>query len=232
MTADVLRMAFLDDRPDMQESVINGLSPFIPEGWELIPCPLKQRISDYVPWLHQNNVVVLLTDQMLDEKATKGTAVNYKGHNVIQTIRESIPQFPIVVATRATADPDLRNHFGEADDVVDRETLVREGEFRVQRYTRLGERFLATYQDELSELAKLSEKAATTKLTKAERTRIEAIQSKLSIEVPVEGPLDDVIDQMTKGLQSLDELSQKAAELLSDVEKQAKSNNATGKKKK
>lgn len=217
MTNDPLRMAFLDDRHEQQETVIRGLASFMPQGWELVKCPLQTNINAYVPWIERNNVVVLLVDQLLNEKMPGDVAVDYKGHQVVAAIRKMLPDFPIVVATRADTDPDLLDHFGEVDDIVNRTVLLNDGEVRMKRYTRLGQRFMATYEKELAQLTKLSEKAATKRLTKKESEKMRAIRAKLNVELAPDSPLDTAIDKMEGELKTLNMIAKNATSLLKSI---------------
>jgi len=220
MTATPLRIAFLDDRPENQATVINGLRGVVPKGWEIIACPLQPKVTDYPLWIHNNNVVVLLVDQLLNEQGPKGgKPVSYKGHNVVAAIRKQIPEFPLVVATRATEDEDLSAHFGDADGIVSKSDLLKEPKQYIQRYVRLGKKFVATFEAELARLSELSQQAASGKLNKGDKKELEAIQAKLNLEASVEAPLDDALDKWESKLDALDELTSEASKAVARLKK-------------
>lgn len=214
--SDVYRIAYLDDRKDVQESVINGLGPFIPDNWELIVCPLAPSTDGYARWIAKNKVAVFLVDQMLNENAPlKGQLpVRYKGHQVISAIRATLPDLPIIVVTYATGDEDLQNHLGDADDILGRSDLLKDKKAYAKRLVRLGRRFVDAHEEELSELSTLSQKAAIKQLSPPDRTRLLALQEKLSL--PVTDPLevDAAIAKLEADVEKLESIKDKISAAL------------------
>jgi DNA-binding NarL/FixJ family response regulator len=209
------RIAFLDDRPATAETVVNGLAPLMPKGWEIIACPMQADPAKYSRWIDDNHVTVFIVDQLLNEHpSVNGTCVSYKGHDVIVAVRKRLPELPIVVATRATEEPELMEHLGDADEIVSRTALVDNAAQYIKRFIRLGRKFVEAFERDLSDLSTLSAKsAAGGKLTKEEKYRLKGIQVKLNL-VSVEHPLDDVIGKIEKEIQQLQDLHDKAARVI------------------
>ena len=123
------------------------------------------------------------------------------------------------MATRATEDEDLSAHFGDADGIVSKSDLLKEPKQYIQRYVRLGKKFVATFEAELARLSELSQQAASGKLSKGDKKELDAIQAKLNLEASVEAPLDDALDKWESKLDALDELTNEASKAVARLKK-------------
>jgi len=211
-------IALLDDRKDPRETVIRGLRPKLPKGWDCIECPLLADPLGYGSWLRDHRVLVLLVDQLLDEQANDSDLpVDYKGHDVIRILRKEVPEFPIIVVTRAKEDHDLQNHFGDADDIVDRTKLLEDADQYVTRIVRLGHAYLAQFEKELAELSELSQKTACGKASADEISRLRAIQAKLGLSVIETTGVESALQGFEAEVGKLERLRDKAERLLRET---------------
>lgn len=211
-----LRIALLDDNADKRATVINGLSAALKDsGWECIECPLNEDKTAYTQWLIKNRVAVLLVDQLLNEKPDGNEpVVDYKGHEVIEEIRSRLPYFPIVVVTMASEDPDLSQHSGSADHIIDRKSLLRNTEEHVPRLVRLGQNYVDIHQKELAELTDLSTKVASGQGTAEDYTRLSALQQKFLMPFSEGTDADHQLDELEDELAKLSALSKRIEEYM------------------
>jgi hypothetical protein len=209
------RIALLDDRKASRDTVIRGLGSLLPSGWVLIPCPLLENREEYPKWLINNRVLVLLVDQLLNEEPTEsGLPVHYKGNDVIETIRHQLPDFPIIVVTRAVEDVDLDRHLGEADGVVGRTELLRSTKQYVIRIVRLGRAYLSQFEKELASLATLAQKKATGEATTADVQELNAVQAKLGLVASRQSERDDALSTLEREITNLEHLGDRVKAFL------------------
>ncbi len=209
------RIAFLDDRKGPRQTVIRGVRTKLPKGWDCLECPLLANPREYPSWLINNRIVVLMVDQLLDEQALDSSApVQYKGHQVIGIIREQLPDFPIIVVTRAVEDHDLQEHFGEADDIVNRTELLKKTDQYVTRIVRLGHAYLAQYEEELATLTELSKKKAAGEITNEEVEVLNAVQAKLGLPSLISSAGDDALASLETEIVKMELLQKKVETFL------------------
>ncbi|MDA7980495.1 MAG: hypothetical protein MPJ50_17190 [Pirellulales bacterium] len=158
---------------------------------------------------------------MNEQAADSELPVDYKGHDVIAAVRSHIPQFPIMVVTRATEDPDLTDHLGEADDIVSRADLLKDAGKYVARFVRHGMRYLEEHEKELAALADLSSKAASGSLTAAEIQKMKAIQTKLRLAASQSNERDRALQLLEKEVAGLGKIRNKLEKFLGEVGKKA-----------
>src|SRR6185436_4101904 len=114
-------IAVLDDRQEQRQTVMRSINLALPNNWSCIECPLLDDYEGYADWLTLNDVCVLLADQVLNEQDAGGDlVVDYKGHQVIESIRKTFPNFPIFLISAYTDDEDLQDHLADAEDVLTR----------------------------------------------------------------------------------------------------------------
>jgi CheY-like chemotaxis protein len=229
---DELRIAVLDDRKEPRETVMLGLRPKLPKGWTIVACPLLKDRQNYAAWLINNRVAVLLLDQMLNEQAPDSELpVTYKGNDVIRAIRQQLPDFPIVVVTKAKEDTDLVNHFGEADDIVDRKDLLKSDQYAI-RIVRLGRAYVSQFEDELARLAELSKYKAMGKETGSDAKELKAIQTKLGLPSMLAGEGDVAINSLETEVEKLEALCKKVEAFLKQRQGPRKTGRQASKKRK
>lgn len=212
----MLRMAVLDDNDDKRNTVIRGLNIELKgHNWECVECPLALDIVSYTSWICRENIAVLLVDQLLNEQPLKhGNHVDYKGHEVVAEIRKSIPNFPIVIITRAVEDPDLQPHLGEADYVIGRSDLLKDPEKHVPRLVRCGQKYIEAHAKELAELTRLSTKIASGNCEKGDYEQLAALQQKMALAFASTTASDRLLDDLQVNVEKLETLAQKLKQFL------------------
>lgn len=173
-------IAVLDDRNEQLTTLIRSIRTALPEGWSCVQCPLVSDPSSYAQWLMDNEVFVLVVDQVLNEQAPDSAgSVDYKGHQVIESIRETFPDFPVFIVTAHPSDEDLSDHEGNAEDVITRTQLTGDVRKYVARMVRAGQRFHAEHERRLNELTELATKVALGTASQEEKDNLKQLQVSL-----------------------------------------------------
>lgn len=218
-TAEPVRIAILDDRKELRESLRMGIQPALPRGWECVICPLDADMEFYPHWLQSQNISVLLLDQLLNEgQPDSELPVNYKGSDVMAAIRSVLPDFPIVIVTAAPDDGALQASLGNADSIVEREVLLEDIEKYVPRFQRMASSFTKRNEAELDRLGQLSEKSAMGNATPAELSELKAIQQAISFSIPARSAeAEEALQQLEQQMRELQDFE---ARLLKKMQSQ------------
>lgn len=169
-------IAVLDDRPGERDSLVKLISVVLPEGWNCVEAPLLQDRSQYPDWIMSNDTRVLLVDQVLGDQPPPGQpALDYKGHGVVESIRQVLPNFPVYIFT-SQADDDLPSHLGEAEAVMSRAELRSEVDIIVPRMVRSGQRFHEEHERQLRTMTTLATKVANGTASQEEKEELTNLQ--------------------------------------------------------
>ena len=198
-------IAVLDDRNEQRTTLVRSIGTALPEGWGVIECPLLDDQSAYSEWLISNDVFVLVVDQVLNEQAVESVGnVDYKGHEVIEAIRKTFPDYPVFIVTAHPSDEDLADHAGNAEDVITRNELTGDVRKYVARMVRAGQRFHAEHERRLAEMTDLATKIALGSASDDEKEELKKLQRSLgshraaNIDVTREEALTGVEERVTK----------------------------------
>ena len=212
-------MALLDDRREQRTTLMRSIRDVLPAEWQCIECPLLPKLSSYPQWLTQNDVFVLIADQVLDEQAADSEgAVDYKGHEVINSIRNDFPNFPVFIVTaHRDDDNDLSQHEADAEDVISRRELTEDPEKYVTRMVRAGQRFHEEHERRLSELTELAVKVASGDASNDEREALRKLQVSVGSESAARLDLtrNEALDSADEKLAELEKLRTEIEQLLS-----------------
>lgn len=209
-------IGIVDDRDDVRGIMRDSVRLALPQEWEEIDISPLSSLADYPSWISQNEIVALIIDERLNEATNTGTTVSYEGHNLVDYMRQHMPELPIFVVTSFQDDPELRERFRHVEDIIERnEFYERPGDYTT-RITRAGQRYLQTFEGELAELADFAKKSALGEsLTVEEKERAKAIQTKLETAFPIES-----ITSRGEWLSRMEQLVTELKTLKTDVEQQ------------
>jgi DNA-binding NarL/FixJ family response regulator len=187
------KIAILDDRKDHRDTVRRSMEVALASfpGWSCCECPVLDAPDNYLEWIVENNVQVLLVDQVLNEQGENVDLrpVHYKGHDVIAAIREHVPDFPIFIVTAVRNDPDLQEHLADAEEVIKRTEFGEDPRTHLARMTRAGQRFAEANTRRLARLSELAKKSAAGTADAAELEELRGLQQGLAIAVTTETAL-------------------------------------------
>lgn len=214
-------IGIVDDRENvlsnMRDSVRLALLRNSLNEWEVFAIFPHKFLYDYPSWISQNEIVALIIDERLNEVLTDSEeAVSYEGHGLVDFLRSHIPEIPIFVVTSNQDDSELLERFKYVEDIIERSEYYDRSVDYIARITRSGQRFLQTFEDELTELANFATKVATGETILAEeRDRAKAIQTKLETAFPVES-----IASRSEWLSHMEQLITELETLQANIEEQ------------
>lgn len=214
-------MTMLDDRAEQRATTVRIIRTVLPEGWDCTECPLLENRADYPDWLIRHNIDVLLVDQVLGDEAPPGLpAVDYKGHEVVESIRGVLPNFPTYIFT-AQRDEDLPAHEGEVEDVIERQQFIHDPEKFVFRMIRAGQRFHEEHERQLREMTTLATKVASGTATEDEKNQLKNLQ--ISLGTPTAAAVnvsrEDALGDAENKADALEELITHIDRLLREAKK-------------
>ncbi|GAB1471743.1 hypothetical protein MASR2M66_26210 [Chloroflexota bacterium] len=200
----------IDDRNEERQIIVDGIRfGKNDDAWNIVDSKPLTKLEEYPAWIGQNKICALVIDELLDEKINGGVAVEYKGHNLVDYIRQHFPTLPIFVVTSYSNDPSLRERFKDVENIVERQIFSSNYKDYVPRIIRAAQQYLNVFQEELNELALFAQRAAIGEpMSDEEQTRAQAIQTKLDIAYSINA-ISDVsnwIDEATTLVSKIEEL--------------------------
>ena len=205
----------IDDRNEERQIIVSGIRfGKNDDAWNIVDSKPLTKLEEYPAWIGQNKICALVIDELLDEKINGGTAVEYKGHDLVDFIRQHFPTFPIFVVTSYSNDPSLRERFKDVEDIVERQIFSSNYKDYVPRIIRAAQQYLNVFQEELSELALFAQRVATGEaVSDNEQARAQAIQTKLDIAYSI-----NAISDISNWLDGASEIVEKIEELRKEIE--------------
>jgi hypothetical protein len=218
----MFKIAIIDDRRKMRETLCRLVGAYCPEGWECIDFPPIENIGDYARFINDNNISVLILDEMLHEEAQDSDShVNYNGHEIASLLRSSIPEYPIHVITSYRGDDDLQNSKAELDSIYDRFEFSQEADKIVPRIIRSAVRFHDVNEKKLAEYSALSEKLALGNIQPEDSVKLASLKQRLNIRYSDSSNTEvvELINSVEENLQKMDTLVKHINQILSGDEK-------------
>lgn len=194
-----------------------------------------ENLHDYLSWLNEEDVAVLVVDERLKEVPLQGSnkTVDYLGHELVDFLRNHRPDFPIFIVAGDVMVEDVKMRFRDVEGIVGRKEFNKSAEKDekgekieesgaekyVPRMVRAGQRYLRTFETELSFLSEISSKLAQgEKVLEDDMRRAKAIQQKLVISAGISdiSTKREWIDQMESLAQELEEFKNEIEQHLED----------------
>ena len=210
-------IGIIDDRPDLRVTLKRSLDLELLDEWSSIDEDPLSKLEDYPSWLTENEVCVLLLDEKLHEQAP----VDYNGHDVVDFLRKHLPTLPIFVITAYPENEDLLKSFKDVEGIIPRTKFSKDASEYVSRITRSAQRFLESFQSELTQLAEISERIAQGKAKKKDKENAEAIQNKISLAFPYEAleSRSELLGELESKLKDLEKMRKDIGNYLEKVKK-------------
>lgn len=153
-------IAVVDDRAPLRETVVRIITRQVRKqqlDWSVMGADPLGRVEDYLAWLDEFDVRVLVLDERLDEVPNlDGERARYPGHAVadfLRTTRRDLPQF---IVTSIKDLDELDDNAANLEAIIEREDFARKAEIYVSRMIRAGSSYIERYDEELRELDRLS----------------------------------------------------------------------------
>ncbi|MFC1453537.1 hypothetical protein ACFLSJ_09380, partial [Verrucomicrobiota bacterium] len=132
--------------------------------------------------------------------------VDYKGHDLVLTIRAQLPELPVFVVTSYERDEDLQAHFGDVEGILKRTDVSQDPNKHVRRMVRAGMRFVEVHERNLATLSALASKVATGSATDADIAELRSLQTMLGLNYVTQEEIDRS-SALTKIEAMIDQLS-------------------------
>lgn len=173
------------------------------------------NIDNYFDFINENDICLLILDERLnDQVSNDGSHVNYRGNELVVSLREKLKDFPIVMITTYSNDEELRQRENEFEYLLNRNEITESADIHIPRMIRSAQRFLDSNNEELSEFNKLTIQIASGDTSPDLLKRLEALQVKL--ELPMTGFDDRSIwlEQYEKHIKELQALKKELEQKL------------------
>jgi hypothetical protein len=172
-------LLLIEDREELRVSITDLLTRKLAsaKGWTVLPIFPLEHLDDYPSFLAEHNISVIIADENLREKVNPETqeAVTYSGHEIAKYLQNKQIGVSIFIVTSINAIDDIEDQ-GQVDYIIPRREFLGAPDVHMQRLIRAGTKYLTSREAELSELARLSSKAATSSLDAAEKIRLDALR--------------------------------------------------------
>lgn len=181
----MINILIVDDRADARITLRETIELHLPENAMLSVSdtfPLD-NVDDYASFIREHDIAALLLDERLNEAKSPETGEfsAYLGHDVVERLRQALPEFPVYVVTTHNEDEALVVNAGDFEDIVERDLFQREPLKYIARINRAAMRFQETMKERLAELNSLTLKAAQGNLSKDEGDQLERIRTILGL---------------------------------------------------
>lgn len=177
-------IGIIDDREDLRITLKRKIDlslRVLSLSWSTLDTFPFNDLSDYINWIRENDIAVLILDERLQESTLNGINVNYNGSQLIEFLRNSLQEFPVFAITSHTQDVDLQSRFPLFDEILNRQNFLLHANDYTIRFTRAGQRFLEVYNDQLVNLSNLSRKVAIGDATIEDKNKLKALQEYLNM---------------------------------------------------
>lgn len=175
------RIGLVDDREKSRESYKLLLEfPLISsdnKDWEIIDIEPFNSLEDYVSWILEDEISVLIIDEKLNE-AKFGSKL---GHEVVEYLRERFKDLPIYGVTAFEREKDLNTSYKNYNLIISKSDLESKRDEYVNLFLKTGEDFFKNYQLKIRELSLLSEKIASGNYDSKDVDKVNTLQTYLSI---------------------------------------------------
>lgn len=220
-------ICIIDDRIDIRGTLEKKIRFIFRKNnidWNVISQdPFKEKM-DYLNFIHENDIGVLILDERLHETSNGQNSVDYNGSQLVIFLRQYLKDFPIYSITSYHEDDELENQFSQFDEIIARETFYPRAEEYVARFIRAGQRFLTAHNKQLLRLSELSELIARGTASEDDLKELKVVQEGLNIPFSDYGYANRELwlDDYEKNLSELSGLNNEIEEFLKkidDVEK-------------
>lgn len=180
----MINILIVDDRADARTTLRETIELQAPDDLKVAVSdtfPLE-LVDEYASYIREHDIAALLLDERLNEVSnSEGRYSAYLGHDVVDRLRQALPEFPVYVVTTHNEDPVLAANAGDFEDVIERDTFQRSPLIYLARISRAAQRFQESMQQHLTALNDLTLKAANGALSGEEQKRLTAVRTALGL---------------------------------------------------
>ncbi|WP_407503248.1 hypothetical protein [Elizabethkingia miricola] len=177
-------ICIIDDRIDIRGTLENKIRFVLKKkqlDWTIISQDPFLDKTEYLNFINETDIGVLILDERLHESGIGQQSVNYNGSDLVKFLRQYLKNFPIYSITSYHEDDELENQFSQFDEIIAREAFYSKAEEYVERFVRAGQRFLDDHSTQLLKLSELSELIAKGTATEDNLKELRIVQESLNI---------------------------------------------------
>lgn len=177
-------ICIIDDRVDIRGTLENKIRFIFKKkqlDWTISSQDPFIDKMEYLNFINENDIGVLILDERLHESSTAQQSVNYNGSDLVTFLRLYLKNFPIYSITSYHEDNELENQFSQFDEIIARDIFYSKAEEYIERFIRAGQRFLDDHTTQLLKLSELSELIAKGTATEENLKELRTVQESLNI---------------------------------------------------
>ena len=177
-------IGIIDDRKDLRDTLERKIFLSLKKQnllWAVLGISPFSEMKDYISWIRENDIGILILDERLQEVNETAGSVSYKGSDLIEFIRSTLQDFPVFAITGYENDEDLQNRFPLFDEILSRDKFFAKADDYTLRFTRAGQRFIDIYNDHLKRISIISSSIALGEAKKEDIEELNKIQEYLNI---------------------------------------------------
>lgn len=177
-------IGIVDDRVDIRTTLKRKIILSLKKQnllWDILDIYPFPELSNYVNWIRENDIAILILDERLQEGNYNNVNVNYNGSKLIEFIRKVFPDFPVYAITSYPNDDSLQSRFPLFDEILSRDDFFKKSDEYTLRLTRSGQRFLDIYSRQLVRISNISKLIATGEARQEDIEELKKIQEYLNI---------------------------------------------------
>jgi len=218
------KIGLIDDKKAQRESTQRIIKNYINDNypeWDCIDIYPYQEKSDYVSWIGENDIaIIILDEQLTGEVSELGWNVDYDGHNLIEFIRMTYPTFPVFAMTAYGAKtPELMDNYNLFEDILEDKDFYTKPEQNIDRFIRSGQRFSETNRRELQIISEVSRILAEGGEVSPENlSKAKAIQERLGLPFTIDNIKNrsEGVDLLEKNLNDFETVIEEIQDFLKD----------------
>lgn len=180
----MFKIGVVDDREEQRETFSNAVKiqlRYLNEDIEVLDIFPFYHKEEYITWIQENNISVLILDEKLHETTKNGQAVKYDGHELGIYLNRHLKNFPLFVVTSYDGVIELEKNLKEFFLILARTEFHDNAKQYTNLFLNSGRKFYKDFHLELSELTRIAKKIAVGQASDEEINEVKVIQEKLQI---------------------------------------------------
>jgi hypothetical protein len=218
-------LAVVDDRPELRQTLVRNIKLALTDDkWTVLDISPLPKIVDYPSWIMEHEVAALLLDERLDEYTPGHVAAGYRGHQLVEFLRQRMPAMPMYFVSTFVGDENIEDALAQVDGVYARSEMNDKADKCIPRILRAGQKYWTEYQEELTTLSAISKRIADGVQTNEDMATIEAIRQHLALAFPISdmATLSTWLGKATQHLTELEDLKVRIERKLKATSKKSK----------
>ncbi|MFN1217142.1 hypothetical protein ACKW6Q_09160 [Chryseobacterium kwangjuense] len=165
-------LGLIDDRETSREALKLSIKrPMIGKGWDVIDTPPFAEVSDYINWINENEISVIVIDEKLNDQAT-----SCLGHDVVKYLKTFFNDIPIFCITAYPREENLNSVYDLYYLIISKSDFEAKRDEYVNLMIKSGEDFYKEFNDKKNKISELSIKKANNEIIAGEEKELSNLQ--------------------------------------------------------